>query len=53
LSHSFALPSSLAPLAAIGLHAKWGEVRVTEEALVLAVAVQADVVRAPEPEPTP
>jgi hypothetical protein len=49
LSHTFALPPSLAPLASIGLHAKWGEVRVTEEALVLAVAVQTEVVRGPEP----
>jgi hypothetical protein len=49
LSHTFKLPPSLAPLVAIGLHAKWGEVRVTEEALVLAVAVQAEAVRGSEP----
>ena len=48
LSHSFKLPPSLAPLAAIGLHAKWGEVRVTEDAMVLAVALEAEVTRGPE-----
>jgi hypothetical protein len=39
LSHRFALPDVLTPARSIDLSAAWGELRVTEEALVLALSV--------------
>lgn len=51
LSHLFRLPPSLGQLEAIGVQATWGEVRVTEDAMVLAVSIRADVIRAPSGEP--
>lgn len=43
LSFKFPLPQSLAPANAIELAAKWGEARIAEEGLTLAVSFRADV----------
>jgi hypothetical protein len=45
LSHAFRLPASLQPLHAVALNVAWGQVRVTHEALVLAISFQAKVTR--------
>ena len=45
LSHAFLLPASLQPLHAVALNVVWGQVRVTHEALVLAISFQARVKR--------
>jgi hypothetical protein len=44
LSHVFDLPAALASAAAIDLRAGWGSVRITSEALVLAISFEARVV---------
>jgi hypothetical protein len=41
LSHDFALPEMLQPVRALGLKAGWGKVRVTSEAMVLAISFHA------------
>jgi hypothetical protein len=41
LSHDFALPEMLQPVRALGLKAGWGKVRVTGEAMVLAISFHA------------
>jgi len=43
LSHVFALPDVLASAGAIDLRAAWGSVKITDEALVLAVSFRATV----------
>jgi hypothetical protein len=43
LSHVFALPNALASAGAMDLRATWGSVKITEEALVLAVSFCATV----------
>ena len=43
LSHVFALPDALASAGAIDLRATWGSVKITDEALVLAVSFRATV----------
>jgi hypothetical protein len=55
LSHVFDLPSALRPKRAIDLRAAWGEVRITNQALVLAVSFHAAVTTAESTplEPTP
>jgi hypothetical protein len=45
LSHRFSLPSLLAPLDSLALNVAWGKVRVTDEAMVLAVSFHAEVSR--------
>ncbi len=45
LSHELPLPAMLENLEALGLKAAWGEVRITEDALVLAVSFHASVIR--------
>jgi hypothetical protein len=45
LSHTFALPGSLAPLESLELDVAWGEVRVPDEALVFAVSFHPNVKR--------
>ena len=45
LSHAFELPSSLESVERLVLRVRWGKVRVTEEAMVMAVSFQPTVVR--------
>jgi hypothetical protein len=45
LSHRFELPSSLEPVDGLDLRVRWGRVRVTEEAMVMAVSFQPSVLR--------
>ena len=47
LSHAFALPSFLEPLECFKLHVAWGEVKVTADALVLAISFHSEVTRRP------
>jgi hypothetical protein len=49
LSHLFQLPPFLPPLDAVALKVAWGQVRVTSEALVMAVSFHSRVLRAGEP----
>jgi hypothetical protein len=56
LSHVFKLPSAIASGRAIELSAKWGRVKITSEALALAVSFQTDVhprTSGPEASPPP
>jgi hypothetical protein len=48
LSHEFALPEMLQPVRALGLKAGWGKVRVTGEAMVLAISFHAHALGATE-----
>lgn len=48
LSRDFALPEMLQPVRALGLKAGWGKVRVTGEAMVLAISFQAHALNAAE-----
>lgn len=48
LSHEFALPQMLQPVRALGLKAGWGKVRVTSEAMVLAISFHAHALGAAE-----
>jgi hypothetical protein len=48
LSHEFALPEMLQPVRALGLKAGWGKVRVTDEAVVLAISFHARALGAGE-----
>jgi hypothetical protein len=48
LSHEFALPEMLQPVRALGLKAGWGKVRVTAEAMVLAISFHAHALDAAE-----
>jgi hypothetical protein len=48
LSHDFALPEMLQPVRALGLKAGWGKVRVTGEAMVLAISFHAHALGAGE-----
>jgi hypothetical protein len=45
LSHVFKLPESLQPIDAIALDVAWGEIKVTDKALVFAVSFHAAVTR--------
>lgn len=45
LDFSFALPAQVSPADGVRLHAKWGEVKVAEDAISLAVSFAADVSR--------
>jgi hypothetical protein len=45
LSHRFDLPPLLEPLDSLALNVAWGKVRVTEEAMVLAISFHAEVSR--------
>jgi hypothetical protein len=45
LSHVFELPSVVRPIDALGLEVAWGKVRVTNEALVMAISFHAHVHR--------
>jgi hypothetical protein len=45
LSHRFDLPATLEPLESLALNVAWGKVRVTEEAMVLAVSFHAEIAR--------
>jgi len=45
LSHVFDLPSAVRPIDALGLEVAWGKVRVTNEALVMAISFHAHVHR--------
>jgi hypothetical protein len=45
LSHRFGLPSFLLPIAALDVEVAWGKVRVTSEAMVMAVSFHTRVVR--------
>jgi hypothetical protein len=45
LSHVFELPSFLPPLEAVALKVAWGQVRVTSEAVVIAVSFHSRVLR--------
>lgn len=45
LTHAFALPGTLQPLDAFALQVAWGEVRVTAEAMVLAVSFHPHITR--------
>jgi len=45
LSHVFELPSAVRPIDALELEAAWGKVRVTNEALVMAISFHAHVHR--------
>lgn len=45
LSHRFDLPPMLAPLDAVALNVAWGKVRVTDEAMVMAISFHAEVSR--------
>jgi hypothetical protein len=45
LSHMFQLPSSLQQVDQLDLQVRWGKVRVTEEAMVLAVSFRPTVIR--------
>jgi hypothetical protein len=53
LSHEFALPEMLQPVRALGLKAGWGKVRVTGEAMVLAISFHARALRAADLRHTP
>jgi hypothetical protein len=46
LSHELALPEMLQPVRALGLKAGWGKVRVTSEAMVLAISFHAHALHA-------
>jgi hypothetical protein len=46
LSHRFPLPRTLAPLEALALDASWGEVKITDSALMFAVSFRSTVFRA-------
>jgi hypothetical protein len=48
LSHEFPLPEMLQPVRALGLKAGWGKVRVTSEAMVLAISFHAHALGAAE-----
>ncbi len=48
LSHVFPLPKMLEQVEAIGLQVAWGEVRVTEDALVFAISFHARIARTGE-----
>jgi hypothetical protein len=48
LSHVFALPEMLQPVRALGLKAGWGKVRITGEAMVLAISFRAHALGAAE-----
>jgi hypothetical protein len=48
LSHVFVLPEMLQPVRALGLKAGWGKVRVTGEAMVLAISFHAHALGAAE-----
>ncbi len=45
LSHRFDLPPMLAPFDAVALNVAWGKVRVTDEAMVMAISFHAQVSR--------
>jgi hypothetical protein len=45
LSHSFDLPASLEPLDGLDLRVAWGKIRVTEEAMVMAISFRPRVLR--------
>jgi hypothetical protein len=45
LSHRFTVPPLLEPLDSIALNVAWGKVRVTDEAMVLAISFRAEVSR--------
>jgi hypothetical protein len=45
LSHRFEFPSSLEPVDGLDLRVRWGKVRVTGEAMVMAVSFQPSVMR--------
>ncbi len=45
LSHTFALPSTLQPLESLALNVAWGKVKITSEALVLAISFHTAVAR--------
>ena len=45
LSHRFGLPSLLLPISALDVEVAWGKVRVTSEAMVMAVSFHTRVVR--------
>jgi hypothetical protein len=49
LSHVFDLPNAVRPIDALGLEVAWGKVRVTNEALVMAISFHAHVHREGEP----
>jgi len=49
LSHQFKVPTMLEPLDSLALQVAWGKVRVTDEAMVLAISFQAEVSRADQP----
>jgi hypothetical protein len=49
LSHVFELPHSLKPLDGLDLQVRWGKIRVTEEAMVMAVSFRPKVLRHGEP----
>jgi hypothetical protein len=51
LSHVFALPAALHPATALDLRVGWGKVRVTEEAMVLAVSFNTHVRKGPTGDP--
>lgn len=53
LSHQFVLPEMLQPVRALSLRAGWGKVRVTSEAMVLAISFQAHALAATRLEPKP
>jgi hypothetical protein len=53
LSHVFELPDALLSARAIGLRAGWGSVKITSEALVLAVSFDASVVPRDAPRASP
>jgi hypothetical protein len=45
LSHRFNLPALLEPLDSLALNVAWGKVRITDEAMVLAISFHAEVSR--------
>jgi hypothetical protein len=48
LSHRFALPNLLLPVSALDVEVAWGKVRVTSEAMVMAVSFHTRVIRGDE-----
>jgi hypothetical protein len=50
LSHRFELPALLEPIDSLALNVAWGKVRVTDEAIVLAISFHAEVSRRGEGE---
>ena len=51
LSHRFGLPNFLRPVAALDVEVAWGKVRVTSEAMVMAVSFHTRVIRHDEGQP--